>query len=261
MLRKLLGFIFHAVMQPARRDTPVQPIRSLAGVPVIFDLVSFVLQLRDFGRLRQIDRGLTEQDSHHRAAHKYNAGVTQSKWITTTRRAEVYYRMVRLAVPNPSAQRLLIVGPRNVQEILIAWIHGFRWRNIEAIDLYSTNSKITVMDMEAMRWPDGSFDVLTMSNTLSYAKDTFTALSEVARVLKPGGHFAFSATVNPGATVWVEDNVHGAQIADMLRKLGFEILSHFAADKINSSKVRQTSHAFLARKRPPGETRLDPFTL
>jgi ubiquinone/menaquinone biosynthesis C-methylase UbiE len=120
---------------------------------------------------------------------------------------------------------------------------------------------ISVMNMEAMTWPDNAFDVVTMSQTLSYAKDTFAALSEVARVLRPGGRFAFSATVNPGAEVWVEDNVHGGQIAEMLHRLGFEITAHFPSEKINSSGKLQTLHAFAARKRPPGETRRDPFSL
>jgi hypothetical protein len=79
MFRRLAGYLYRAVMQPAPRHRQVQPIRALVGVPVVFDLVSFALQLRDLGRVGRIGEGSASQDPHHKAAHDYNIGVTKSK--------------------------------------------------------------------------------------------------------------------------------------------------------------------------------------
>ena len=40
---------------------------------------------------------------------------------------------------------------------------------------------------ELLPWPDASFDVVTAFNALQFADDTFDALDEMTRVLKPGG--------------------------------------------------------------------------
>ena len=67
-----------------------------------------------------------------------------------------------------------------------------------------------------MTFEDGRFDAVAMANTLSYADDTRVALAGVARVLKPGGRFAFSATYDPDGTRWKEDKVDaGAKLVQI----------------------------------------------
>ena len=260
-VKNVLGAIYRAVFSPARRGAPVQPLRAFARLPVVYDMVSLALQARDLRRMSRIAGTYATDDAHYRQVHDYNAGVTRSKVITTTRRAERYYELLSLLRRPAREERLLIVGPRNVQELFTAWTRGWSWDRIEAIDLYSTNSKISVMNMEAMAFPDASFDAVAMANTLSYANDTRQALLEVARVLRPGGRFAFSATYDPDGSRWKEDKVDGGALATMLRELGFEVCVHFAADKTNSEGRRQTSHDFLVRLVPPGEQLRDPFRL
>jgi SAM-dependent methyltransferase len=261
MIKPILSAAARALISPAGRAAPVRPLRSLVALPGVFDLVSLALQARDLARLARIRDGYAVEGEHHRAVHDYNAEVTQAKRITTTRRVERYYDMLALPARDLSGDRLLIVGPRNVHELLVAWTRGYAWDRIEAIDLYSTNPKIAVMNMEKMSFEDARFDAVSMANTLSYADDTRTALAEVARVLKPGGRYAFSATYDPDGSRWKEDAVSGGAIATMLRETGFDIVMHFAVDKVNSQGRRQTSHHFSARRVPTGEARRDPFRL
>ncbi|MBL8700141.1 MAG: methyltransferase domain-containing protein [Alphaproteobacteria bacterium] len=260
-IKSVLGAAARAVLRPARREAPVMPLRAVLRTPVVFDLLSFAMQLRDLARVTRIRDSYAVESAHHRDVHDYNAGVTQGKLITTTRRVERYYELLAQPRRDLGRDRLLIVGPRNVHELLTAWTYGYSWPLIEAIDLYSTNPKIAVMNMEAMTFEDERFDAVAMANTLSYADDTRTALAGVARVLKPGGRFAFSATYDPDGTRWKEDRVEAGTIAAMLRELGFEICVHFAVDKTNSQGRLQTSHDFLVRKIPAGETRRDAFRL
>lgn len=252
-------YLFNAVFRPAKTQRPAKLIRSILCWPILFDLVSFALQLRDFGRLRGIRDSYGADDSHHRKVQDYNAGVSQGKVITTTRRAEIIYQAIALPSRDTSAERLLIIGPRNVQELFIAWLYGFIWENMEAIDLYSTNPKIQVMNMEAMSFSANQFDAVTMSATLAYAEDTEAVLSEVARVLKPGGRFAFNAVYDPGSLEWPANHIHGATIVDILGKLGLHVYYCDTFDKTNSRGRRQSSHCIAVQKEVPGDAPLDPL--
>lgn len=260
-LKSILGHAVRAVTSPAKREAPVMPLRAVLRAPVIFDLLSFAMQVRDLARVSKIRESYAVDSAHHRDVQDYNAGVTQGKLMTTSRRVERYYELLAQPRRDLSKDRLLIVGPRNVHELLTAWTYGYSWDAIQAIDLYSTNPKILVMNMEKMTFPDAQFDAVAMANTLSYADSTRAALAEVARILRPNGRFSFSATFDPEGTRWKEDKVGAGAIVAMLHELGFEICVHFGVDKINSLGRRQTSHDIVARKLPPDEVRLDPFRL
>lgn len=257
----MLKYFFYAIFRPAARRQPFTPIRDILNWPILFDLVSLVMQVRDIRRTARIQRKYALEDAHHRKVHDYNAGVTLTKRFTRTRRAEEYYGVLSQPLRDVSDEQLLIVGPRNIHELWIAWLHGFSWRNIIAIDLYSTNPKIQIMNMEALNFPDGSFDAIVMANTLSYAADTEQTIREMARVLKDGGRFIFSATYDPGSPDYPGDWVRGAEIVTHLRESGFGLYYHVAYDKINSRGRGQTSHTFAAQKHGELPPLLDPVEL
>lgn len=256
----ILGFYYRAVVSPVRRVRPANVLRALLRLPVVFDLATVILQTRQLGRLSTVHDKTVADDPYHQKVQNYNAGVTATKRITTTRRAEEYYEILALPPRDMSDEKLLVVGPRNVHELFLAWLYGFSWKNIQAIDLYSTHPKIVPMNMEAMTFADGSFDAVSMANTLSYAKDTGTAIKEVARVLKPGGRFAFSGTYDPGQPDWYEDKVSGAKIHQLLHENGMSVYHHTSIDKVNSKGRVQCSHSFGALKRTD-KTSIDPLAL
>jgi SAM-dependent methyltransferase len=257
-----LRHLYNALFRPARWHHAISAARLLARLPVVFDLISLTMQWRDLSRLGRIrEKYWVANDPHHRRAQDYNAGVTQAKGITTTRQAEDIYEILALPPRPLDREKLLIVGPRNIQEFLIAWIHGFSWRLMRGIDLYSTNPKIVPMNMEAMTFPDASFDAVGMSATISYAKDVGVCIKEIARVLKPGGRFAFGAPYDPLSVDWKGDHVTAVQMHRLLHEAGFDIYYHHAWDRVSSMGHRQTSHRFAAVKRNPAETLLDPLPL
>jgi len=258
----IVRHLYVAVFRPARRARPSSLLRQFVGLPVVFDLCTLVLQLRDQARLARIrDNYAVAKDEHHKRAHDYNASVSQAKRITTTRRAEDIYEILALPPRRLDREKLLIVGPRNVYEFLIAWVHGFNWSLMQGIDLYSTNAKIRTMNMEAMEFPDESFDAIGMSATISYAKDMARCLREMARVLKPGGRFAFGIPYDPQSSEWHGDRIAASDMRRLLHEAGFEIYYHHAWDKTNSLGHRQTSHRFGVVKRDPNNQLLDPLVL
>jgi SAM-dependent methyltransferase len=243
-----LNYLLRAVFNPASVQTNATLFRQLLLKPRVFDFVSCLLQLRDHRRLSKIQKD-RPQDEFYATVKDYNAGVTQKKLVTTTRRAEMLYQVLSLPPRDLSNEKLLIVGPRNVQELFIAWLYGYNWKNIQAIDLYSTNRKILVMNMEDLAFPNDSFDAIVMAFTLAYAKDTFKCLSEMSRVLKPSGRFVFGASYTPQGSQWPGSLISGQEIHQMLKSLGCGLTYHHAFDKINSLGGETTLHVFSVQKR------------
>ena len=60
--------------------------------------------------------------------------------------------------------------------------------------------------VEALPWPDATFDLVTACETVYFWKDPAAAFREVARVLRPGGSFAvFLETADPDAArIWTD---------------------------------------------------------
>jgi SAM-dependent methyltransferase len=48
------------------------------------------------------------------------------------------------------------------------------------------------LERETFPWPDASFDVVIANQVLEHLKNVWLPMSEMARVLKPGGHMIFS---------------------------------------------------------------------
>jgi SAM-dependent methyltransferase len=262
MLRNLASGTVRAIFRPERRARTTDFLRAFVRLRGIFDLTSLVIQTIDISRLRRITEGYSVEQDYLREVHDYNASVSLKKTVTFTRRAEIHYEMLTASPPRSvDGESLLIVGPRNRHELLMAWCHGYAWNRIFAIDLYSTHPKIVTMNMEKMTFPDASFDAVVMANTLAYASDTDAALGEAARVLRPGGRFSFGATYEPVNQTWRGNAVSARAIVDRLHALGMEISSHYAVDKINALGKRQTNHFIVARKPLVDEQRLDAFAL
>jgi SAM-dependent methyltransferase len=242
MLRSMLRAVRHPEAPSARTSI----LRHVLLKPRVFDLLSCALQLADSRRLARIADDVPA-DEFYAKVKRYNAGVALKKMVTRTRRAELLYQLLVVPPRDVAREKLLIVGPRNVHELLIAWLYGFRWKNIVGIDLYSTNERILVMNMEEMGFRDGSFDAVVMAQTLPYAREPFRCLSEIARVLIPGGRLAFTSTYCPEGA-YPGNHVSGAELARMLEGLALRVRFYDARDKINSDGALQTGHIFVVQK-------------
>lgn len=83
--------------------------------------------------------------------------------------------------------RVLIIGPRTENEILLYISHGFAPGKVRGLDLMSYSPWIDVGDMHAMPYADDSFDVVLFSWVLGYSSNQEQAVAEAVRVARPGG--------------------------------------------------------------------------
>lgn len=91
-------------------------------------------------------------------------------------------------------KRLLTIGPRTEGEILNLIAHGFRRRNVTAIDLISYSPWVQLGDMHALPLPDDHFDVVLAGWVLGYSDNKRKAAEEIIRVAKPGAIVAIGGT-------------------------------------------------------------------
>ena len=82
---------------------------------------------------------------------------------------------------------VLSIGPRSEIELFALRAVGFSWEHIKAMDLLAYSPYVQTGDVHAIPFPDNSFDVLFLGWVLAYSKDQGKAISEVIRVLRPGG--------------------------------------------------------------------------
>ncbi len=90
----------------------------------------------------------------------------------------------------PRDARILVVGPRNENDLYTLVGLGFRLENITGLDLISYSPHITLGDMHNIPFPDSTFDAVVCGWTLSYSTNPQRAADELARVAKPGGLIA-----------------------------------------------------------------------
>lgn len=102
-------------------------------------------------------------------------------------RLEPFIQVIKAKCPDLAAEsRVLSIGPRNEVELDIFKRNGFR--DITAIDLWSSSPYIQVMDMHDLRLPDASFDLIFASHVFEHAWDFDRVARECVRVLRPGGY-------------------------------------------------------------------------
>ncbi len=117
--------------------------------------------------------------------------------------------------------KILVIGPRNEDDILNLIGNGFNSKNIIGLDLISYSPLIEVGDMHNMRFSDSYFDVIICGWTLSYSNQPQKFAQELLRVVKNGGIIGIAVEYS------VMTN------AQMIALAGYSLSTDF--DRINST--------------------------
>jgi len=257
---KALKFFVKAFRNPEPARCKHSALRQLLLRPLPFELIGTLLQMFDIVRMQTPAPADNKgEDPFYIRWRTYNQDRTSRNVIATGRAAQNLLPALVLPQRDLSAEKLLVIGPRTVQELYQCWLFNYQWKNIHAIDLNSTNPKISVMNMENMEFADASFDSVLSSNTLTYAKDLGGCLKEVARVLKPGGRLSFTHSFYPEADTLPTMRIPGEKLMGYLREAGLRPYYHQVTEAINTLGGHQTAHHIAAQKLDPQNPPHDPI--
>lgn len=189
----ILSHLKKAILNPQKSLSDNRVFARLLMKPVIFDLYNLIIQIMDFKNIITLEIPKKKNKSSENIAHRHNLLEIKHKMITTSRRVEPAYQIATTPWSETKNLKLLVIGCRNISELKQAKLYGFSWKNIDGLDLFSTNKKIMVSRMEDMKIiDDDTYDVVTMVNTLAYSDQPIEVFKEVYRVLKINGKFVFN---------------------------------------------------------------------
>jgi SAM-dependent methyltransferase len=118
---------------------------------------------------------------------------------------------------------VLCVGCRNVREL--EYIAGKGAAAVVGLDLFSEYKNILIGDMHCMGFAAASFDVVYSSHSLEHAHDPHLAVSEFARVLRPGGAIVVEVPVRyPTTDADLVDFGSADRVASLLAGVGAQVL-------------------------------------
>lgn len=135
--------------------------------------------------------------------------------------------------------RILHFAP---EALLGQWIQSLLPMTYVACDLHPTSAHVVRVDAEAIQFEADSFDLVIANHVLEHVSDDGKALSEIARVLSPGGHAIlqtpYSAmlerTWEDKGIVSPEARLHAYGQEDHVRLYGRDIFAKFASFGLSS---------------------------
>ena len=193
MIIKLLSYFKKAIFNPEKSPSDNRIFIRFLMKPIIFDIYSILVQINDLKKIKNLKAPGKNYNTDADISIRHNLLELKSLVITTSRRVEKAYQIATSPWRDVSNEKLLIIGCRNIIELRQATFFGFKWKNVNGADLFSTNKKIIQTNMENMHQiKDKTFDVVTMINTLAYSTKPHLVFSEINRILKPKGRLIFN---------------------------------------------------------------------
>lgn len=183
--------LLRKILLPVYKPTPTKVFpnlwRSFVAQPAVFEVW---YRTRAWRYL--VTRGMqsldpSQMEGKRSFLHKAASYNKTQLWEWHRVRTEKLTTILRCIDDMPKNPKVLVIGPRNEAEVLLLKLSQFPFKDIEAIDIFSYSPLIKVQDMHDIKFPDNTFDIVYAAWVLPYAYDIKKAVSEIKRVLKPGG--------------------------------------------------------------------------
>jgi SAM-dependent methyltransferase len=153
----------------------------------------------------------------------------------------LYLRALGMETEIPQWRVLHIAPERHLSR----WIAALRPAAYVRGDLFPSEQGIERVDLQALGFPDGSFDLVIANHVLEHVEDDARALREIARVLAPGGRAILQTPYSPVlATTFADAGVTSPQSRlqaygqeDHVRLYGRDVFQRFAAQGLVDARV------------------------
>jgi ubiquinone/menaquinone biosynthesis C-methylase UbiE len=134
-------------------------------------------------------------------------------------------------------------------DVSTASVEATRQRNRRAIE--AGRMEVKEGSVEALPWPDESFDLVTACETIYFWGDLAKAFREVARVLKPGGTFAviIEAADPEGARIWT-DVVPGMRVRTVEELSSLLVATGFAPPAVHRKSSSANAWTCIVAQKP-----------
>ena len=158
------------------------------------------------------------------------------------------FRIIRAHNLNLSKSKLLIIGPRNFSELLLAFFHGFKWKNIFGLDLYSEHPKVRLANIENVQNYSYEHDVIVCSGVLNYVDKLSLAMKNLIKLSKNGGLVVIQTDLNEKLDKDINYNLSGNLNIDEKIKLVEENIDMITFREDIKSIYKGNLHQYLAFK-------------
>ena len=158
------------------------------------------------------------------------------------------FRIIRSHNLNLSKSKLLIIGPRNFSELLLAFFHGFRWKNIFGLDLYSEHPKVKLANIENIQNNNSEYDVIVCSGVLNYVNKLSLSMNNLIKLTKNGGLIVIQTDLNEKLDKDVSYNLSGDLNIDEKIKLVEKNIEMVTFREDIKSIYKGNLHQYLAFK-------------
>lgn len=138
---------------------------------------------------------------------------------------------------------ILIIGPRNENDLLRLVANGFSPAHVRGLDLMSYSPLVDVGDMHETPYEDNRWDAILCGWTLSYSRNPLLFSKELIRIAKPGCAIAIAVEY---ASLAYEDSVElaGYSIEDK----GFQRIN--SVDQILGLFQGHVEHVYFSHDAP-----------
>lgn len=158
-----------------------------------------------------------------------------------------YYQLAQCYLKEGlSNKKILIVGPKFITELFLAWTYGFKWTNIYAIDIISNHPKIRLMDVDSLNFDDLKFDCISMANVFGYNKNPYDCIKGISDHLNKEGILVFNSSFHKKFLEKTPKSsmLSASQLKDLLEQNSFDIIS----SEITKENDTAISSTWVARK-------------